>query len=54
MKLICCSCGSVVPQFPTLHLYPDWSEAESEALQEEVQHVGAAGPDCEGVCGGLR
>ena len=43
MKLICCSCGSVVPQFPTLHLYPDWSEAEPEALQEEVQHVGAAG-----------
>ena len=33
----------MVPQFLILHLYPDWPEAESEALQEEVQHVGAAG-----------
>ena len=39
VKLICYLCDSVVPQF--LHLYPDW-QAESEALQEEVQHVGAA------------
>ena len=33
----------MVPQFLILHLYPDWPEAESEALQEEVQHVVASG-----------
>ena len=33
----------MVSQFLILHLYPDWPEAESEPLQEEVQHVGAAG-----------
>ena len=33
----------MVPQLLILHLYPDWPEAESEVLQEEVQHVGAAG-----------
>ena len=43
VKLICYLCGSVVPQFLILHLYPDWPEAESEVLQEEVQQVGAAG-----------
>ena len=43
VKLICYLCGSVVPQFLIFHLYPDWPEAESEALQDEVQHVGAAG-----------
>ena len=41
--LICYLCGSVVPQLLILHLYPGSPEAESEALQEEVQHVGAAG-----------
>ena len=35
----------MVPQFLILHLYPHWPEAESEALQEEVRHVGAAGQD---------
>ena len=34
-------CGSTVSD--SRILYPDWPEAESEALQEEVQHVGAAG-----------
>ena len=43
VKLICYLCGSVVPQFIILHLYPDWPEAKPEALQKEVQHVGAAG-----------
>ena len=43
IKLIWYSCGSVVPQFLILHLSPDWPEAESQVLQEEVQHVGAAG-----------
>ena len=33
----------MVPQLLILHLYPDWPEAESEAVQEEVQHVGAPG-----------
>ena len=33
----------MVPQLLILHLYPDWPEAESEVLQEEVQHVGAPG-----------
>ena len=33
----------MVPQLLILHLHPDWPEAESEVLQEEVQHVGAAG-----------
>ena len=41
--MICYLRGSVVPQLLILHLNPDWSEAESEVLQEEVQHVGAAG-----------
>ena len=31
------------PQFLIFHLYLDWPEAESEDLQEDVQHVGAAG-----------
>ena len=43
VKLICYLCGSVVPKLLILHLYPDWPEAESEVLQEEVQHVGTAG-----------
>ena len=42
VKLICYSRGSMVPQFLILHLYPDRPEAESEVLQEEVRHVGAA------------
>ena len=33
----------MVPQLLINHLYYDWPEAESEVLQEEVQHVGAAG-----------
>ena len=33
----------MVPQLLILHLYPDWPEAESESLQEKVQHVGAGG-----------
>ena len=40
---ICYSCGSVVPQFLILDLHPNWPEAESEILQEEAQHVEAAG-----------
>ena len=32
VKLICYLCGTVVPQLPILHLYPDWPEAESEVL----------------------
>ena len=43
VKLICYLNGSVVPQLLILHLHPDWPEAESKVLQEEVQHVGAAG-----------
>ena len=43
VKLIYYLCGSVVPQLLILHLYPDWPEAESQVLQDEVQHVGAAG-----------
>ena len=33
----------MVPQLLILHFYPHWPEAESEVLQEEVQHSGAAG-----------
>ena len=44
----------VVPKFLILHMCHDWPEAESEALQEEKQHVGASRPDCGGACGGVR
>ena len=50
VKLICDWRGYVGPQLLILHLYPDWLEADSEALWEEVQHVGAAGQICGGVC----
>ena len=32
-----------LPQLLILQLYRNWPDAESEVLQEEVQHVGAAG-----------
>ena len=43
VKLICYLCDSVVPQLLILYLYPDWPKGESEVLQEDVQHVEAAG-----------
>ena len=53
VKLICYLCGSLVPQLLILHLNPDSPETESKVLQEEVQHVGAAGQIVK-VCGSVR
>ena len=33
----------MVPRFLSSHPHLDWPEAESDALQEELQQVGAAG-----------
>ena len=51
VKLICHLCSSVLPQFLTHHLYPNWPGAESQVLQEE------GGTTCWGClpdCGGVR